>query len=274
VSFPCPRGWLAGVSLHLPLREGFYSESGSPIFYSAAFFSTPSYQDRVLPSAGVIASSAVLLTVGAGLWLLFPYTGKSWLVCIVAINALILGLFFWERARRWFFITFAVLLIINGAAINPVMSGLAPLLESNAFRAVKKIHAADPSGRWIAYENVGFAQMAKATGASVLNGTKIVPDLKFLHELDSNDRSKWVYNRYAYINVDVPDQRGGVAFDYNFGVEDAYQIRLPPELPLLHRGGYRYVMFPQPWLNPGAHEFSLLEEIEPTGLYIYKSNAD
>jgi hypothetical protein len=269
---PMP-AWLARGSFLALTTEGrlLLGIGLANILFCCVFFD--SYREPILRAGGVIGWSVALFILGAGLWLLFPYTGKSWLVCIVAINALILGLFFWERARRWLLITFATLLIINGAGINPVMSGLAPLLDAHAFRAVEKLHAADPSGRWIAYQNVDFAQMLKATGASVLNGTKIVPDLEFLHQLDPEDRSKWIYNRYAYIIVDVPDQRGDVAFDFRSGADDAYQVHLPPDLPLLQRRGYRYMMFPGLWLNPDAHGFSFLEEIKPTGLYIYKTHA-
>ena len=270
---PMP-AWLARGSFLALTTEGrlLLGIGLANILFCCVFFD--SHREEVLPSGGFIGWSVALLALGAGLWLLFPYTGKSWLVCIVAINSLIVGLFFWWRARRWFLITFATLLIINGAGINPVMSGLSPLLESHAVQAIEKLHAADPLSRWIVYENVGFAQMVKATGASVLNGTKIVPDLKFLHQLDPEGQLEWIYNRYAYINVALPDQPGEIVFDFNSGVDDAYQIRLPPDLSLLRRSAFRYVIFPRPWLNPDVHEFSFLEEIEPTQLYIYKRNAD
>src|SRR5439155_7136248 len=52
----------------------------------------------------------------------------------LAISAAILLLFFWEALRfRWLPAVLGALLIFSNATINPVMSGLGPLLGSNAF---------------------------------------------------------------------------------------------------------------------------------------------
>jgi hypothetical protein len=272
--FPMP-AWLARASFLALTTEGrlLLGIGLANVLLCCIFFET--YPRDLLSRGELVGTCVGLLVLGIGLWLAFPYTGKSWLLCIVVINAVIFGLFLWSRARHWFLIVFASLVIVNGAAINPVMSGLSPLLESHAFRAIQRLQEADPSGRWIAYYDVNFAQLLKTAGASVLNGTKIAPDLEFFHELDPEGRSKWIYNRYAYINVALPNSPEEVAFDFKPGVNDAYQLRLPPALPLLQRRGYRYVIFPGPWptsLMPD--EFSFLAEIDPTHLYIYKRNPD
>jgi hypothetical protein len=267
---PMP-AWLARASLLALTTEGrlLLGIGIANIVFCCIFFD--SYRRDALPSGNLVGAFVGLIALGIGLWAVFPYAGKSWLICIVTINALIVGLFFWSRARQWFLVIFSGLVIINGAAINPVMSGLSPLLNSHAYQAIEKLHAADPPGRWIVYENVGFAQLVTATGAPVLNGTKIVPDLAFLHQLDPDRQLEWIYNRYAYINVALPDQAGAVGFAFKSGVDDAYQIRLPPDLPLLKRSGYCYLLFPRPWLSlTEQDDFSFLEQIDPSQLYIYK----
>src|SRR5213078_3274877 len=58
----------------------------------------------------------------------------------LAISAAILLLFFWEALRfRWLPTVLGALLIFSNAAINPVMSGLGPLLGSNAFKAFERM---------------------------------------------------------------------------------------------------------------------------------------
>src|SRR5947199_3806435 len=126
------------------------------------------------------------------------------LIQAVAISAAILLLFFWEALRfRWLPTVLGALLIFSNAAINPVLSGLGPLLGSNAFKEIDRIRAQDPDGKWIIYHTRYFAQLVKATGAPVFNGTMIVPDLALLHQLDSGANES-TYNRYANIGCEVP----------------------------------------------------------------------
>jgi hypothetical protein len=40
--------------------------------------------------------------------------------------------------------------------------------------------------------------------------------------------------------------------------------------PALRANGYRYLIFPRPWLNAQLHGYALCEEIEPSGLYLYR----
>src|SRR5213079_3460584 len=122
----------------------------------------------------------------------------------LAISAAILLLFFWEGLRfRWLPTVLGALLIFSNASINPVMSGLGPLLGSKAFKEIDRIRAQDPDGKWIIYHTRYFAQLVKATGAPVFNGTMIVPDLALLHQLDSGANES-TYNRYANIGCEVP----------------------------------------------------------------------
>ena len=229
-----------------------------------------SYRSRVLPG-GVFAGSVAFLCLAAGFWMARPFTDMR-LVSTAVINAFLISLFFWERARPWFLAAFAALIISNGIGINPVMTGLSPLLEANAFRKIGNLHAADPENRWIVYENLNLAQMVKATGARVLNGTRIVPDMEFMQELAPQASDRMVWNRYATIAVELPGYGSNIAFQLVY--DDLYLITLPPELPLLRSRGYGYLVFPRNWSNANLHGFSLVEQIEPAQLFIYKRDTD
>ena len=186
----------------------------------------------------------------------------------LAISAAILLLFFWEALRfRWLPTVLGTLLIFSNAAINPVMSGLGPLLGSNAFKEIDRIRAQDPDGKWIIYHTRYFAQLVKATGAPVFNGTMIVPDLALLHQLDSGANES-TYNRYANIGCEVPRKSHEVSASLVY--PDFYILFLPPDLPVLANAGYRYILFPKEWTDGALYGFTLIEKITPGDLWIYR----
>jgi hypothetical protein len=187
----------------------------------------------------------------------------------LAIGAIGLALFFWKPMRyRWFPIVFSTLLILSNAPINPVMRGLSPLIDSAAFRAVEQLRKRDPDGKWIVYHTRYFAQLVKATGASVFNGTKIVPDLSLFQQLDPDQAFKDVYNRYANIGCEIP--RLSREASANLVYPDYYIWFLPPDSSPLIASGYRYVLIPQEWPDSATYGFAFLEKVTPSDLWIYR----
>ena len=228
-----------------------------------------SYQPPLIQRSAILAffADAIVIAIGVG-WFYRVSDRSTWSLLIVAVNAFLLGLFFWQRTRRWFLISFSTLVIVNGLAINPVMQGLSPLLDSEAFRKIDKLHANDPHAGWIVYEDASSAQLIKATGARVFNGVKILPDLDFMRELDPEGRNVSIYNRFAYFNVELPEDGKSIVFlltSYN-----TFEFTLPPEHPALRKRRYSYVVFPRLWLNPTLHGCTFVDKIEPSELYIYK----
>ncbi|HEV2095858.1 MAG TPA: hypothetical protein VGQ82_05090 [Chthoniobacterales bacterium] len=187
----------------------------------------------------------------------------------LAINAVIISLFFWEKMRPWLPAFFGALLIFSNAGINPIMRGLSPLLDSNAFKAIDKIRSADPEGKWIVYHSRYFAQLVKATGAPVLNGTKILPELPLLRRIDSTGNGDFIYNRYANIACENPKNRSEISFHLVY--PDFYMVFVAADHPVLKEAGYRYLMFPDAWTASGSYGFSLLGTVEPSRLWIYRS---
>ena len=187
----------------------------------------------------------------------------------LAIAALILSLFFWERLRyRLLPIVLGLLLISSNGAINPVMRGLSPLLDSGAFHAINRIRAADPEGKWIVYHTRYFAQLVKATGAAVFNGTKIVPDLPLMRRLDPGGANEFAYNRYANIGCEVP--RLSPEASASLVYPDYYIWYLPPDFPALGERGYRYILIPNEWSEAASYGFALIEKVSPGDLWIYR----
>jgi hypothetical protein len=229
-----------------------------------------------------ILSRRTMIVAGISLWfglliLLWSarakntvYFSDSWhWIQPLAIGAGILLCFFWERLRyRWLPVVLGLLLISSNASINPVTRGLSPLRDSAAFNAIDRIRTTDPEGKWIVYHTRYFAQLVKATGATVLNGTKIVPDLRSFHQLDPSGASKFVYNRYANIACEIPKLSHEVSASLVY--PDFYILFLPPDLPVLANAGYRYVLFPREWTDAALYGFSLIKKITPGDLWIYR----
>ncbi len=177
--------------------------------------------------------------------------------------------FFWETKRRLFAGILATLVVLSNFGTNPVMRGLAPLLESGGFREVDKIRATDPKAKWLVYHDFVLANLVIATGAPIYNGNKVVPDFNFLHKLDPDGGGNPIYNRYAYVNCEIPDETHGAGV--HFVQYDCYTIYLPPESPLLADLGCRFFLFPEIWPQAEAHGFSLVKEIQPAHIWVYQS---
>ena len=225
-----------------------------------------------------IGSVIAILTLWLGVVLLLwfarshnaAYFADPWhWITALAVSALILFLLFWDRLRyRWLPIALGLLLVASNFPINPIMRGLSPLVDSVAVKTIDRVRAGDPDGKWIIYHTRYFAQLVKATGGNVFNGTKTVPDLSFLHQLDPERAYEQVYNRYANVGCEVPrlsheSSASLVYFDY-------YIWFLPPDLPALIDAGYRYILIPKEWPEAANYGFALVEKISPGDLWIYR----
>ena len=196
------------------------------------------------------------------------FADRIQLTLLIVVNAVLVAMFFWDRARRWLPPVLALLLICSNGLINPVMSGLGPLTESAAFQEVEKIHAADPEAKWIAYGDYLTGQLVKATGAPVFNGTKIVPDLPFLRRLDAKGAYEAIYNRYAWIICATQVFPEEVRF--SLLQAEFYTVHLPPGLPILRDEGYHYYVFPGEWRDALFYDFALVAKTPSNNLWIYR----
>jgi hypothetical protein len=185
----------------------------------------------------------------------------------LAITIALIILFLIDPLRRWFPVVFSVFTIASNLAINPVMTGLAPLTRSRAFLETDALRRSDPTAKWIVYEDRILAQLVKATGADVFNGTKIVPELRFFNLLDPPGALASIYNRYANIVCELPQQRGQGAFDLI--APDLYVIAMPPELPPLIENGYRFAVFPREWSDAADYGFRQIAAVPESRVWIY-----
>ncbi len=209
---PWPSWLLHGTLLSFSTeRRALLALGVANIFFCCLFLDR--YRERILANSAAVSMGAASWLAMAGLlWSLSLrdptfFADKFQLLLPLAINTAVIVLFFWESLRRFLPVVLSVLLIFSNAGINPLMSGLAPLVDSETFKTVERLHRADPEGKWIVFHSRYFAQLIKSTGAPIFNGTKVVPDLPFLHLLEGGAANEFTYNRYANIVCELP-QRG------------------------------------------------------------------
>ncbi len=271
VPFP---SWLLRLTLLevAPERRVILAIGLANVFLCCVFLDA--YRTRIFPKwSSILVTLVFLFALAALLWtagLRSPRFFPDWrqLSAAVVIDLLILILFFCGVKPRWFLVALVVFLTLSNVGVNPVMRGLAPLLKSEAFQAVEEAQRKDPSGKWIVFHDFNLAQMVIATGATVLNGNKIVPDFSFWHQLDPGGIGAPVYNRYANVECELAEDSS--APSARLFHHDSYILFLPPELPVLREIGCRYFLFSTVWPRAEQHGFTQVYANERSGIFIYE----
>jgi len=136
------------------------------------------------------------------------------------------------------------------------------------FQTIDRIRATDPKAKWIVYNALELSEFIPATGADVIGGTKIVPDLEFLHRLDPEGRATFIYNRYAHVLCRFPPSLGEMGF---FLMQsDFYTMEIDPNLPVLQEIGCRYFVLPEYWPEAEVLGFTLLAKVSDSSIWIYR----
>jgi hypothetical protein len=187
---------------------------------------------------------------------------------LVVLGAGLAGYLLLTRRRA----AFAALVLVPGAfafgLVNPVAAGLGPILETRFFAEVSRVVRGDPDARWVVYGSDNVADLCKAAGAYVFNGTQVVPPLDDLRLLDPSGASRTIYNRYAHIEV-LPVRGAGVRFELR--QSDAYRIGINPDDEAWERLDIRYVVLPFEAQEPAfLVKAELVAALPEVGHWIYR----
>ena len=224
-------------------------------------------QRRTRLGLAVIAAGLACAAL-AGAVKMNPVFFAPWrIAAAAALCGLLFGLYLWP-AKRAFACVLLAALAPPALMVNPVVCSFAPLTESTALSAVREIRRADPEARWIAYEGANLSAFLASAGVPVLSGSKTVPDLAFLRQLDPGGRSLEIYNRYALAVFQLPAARDEVRFEQiNFC---GYRVFIHPANPALRAAGARYFVFPRALDAAAADGLSLLRALPERRLWIYE----
>jgi hypothetical protein len=265
--------WLATVT-----GFGFTTESRSLLalgFGGMLFlFVSLRHDHRDWLSTSVKVAVLGAITIGIAVYLFWNRTWNPTFLNyarLLSLGAISLGLaaaylFF---APRLFALGLGALLLWNNFLVNPIAQGLPSLLESTAMQRIERIHKADPEALWAAYERSTLPQFVIASGASVLNGVKVVPPLPLLQQIDPAGTSRDIYNRYAYIVLRLP-RPGEEGSHFEYSTPDSYRLFIEPTDPALRSAGLKYVVFRRRLGDEEMRGLTLLDELPESQIWIYK----
>lgn len=140
------------------------------------------------------------------------------------------------------FLIFVCLYNVKNLSANPLSSGLDALFKNPLHLEVKRIMKEDPEAKFVVFGQFIFSDFIKATGATVLSGTKFVPDFKKLKVLDPIGRYDSVYNRYAHVVYNSYTSPNDTVV-FQLAQNDLYSVYIDPCSPKLKDVGVKYVVF-------------------------------
>lgn len=121
---------------------------------------------------------------------------------VSAVVAVALALMYSSRNRWLGLSALAVFSVMSSVLVNPVITGIGPLDDSDALRAVREISRDEPTGRWA---TTGFFEDALmvASGVPQLTGQQhSAPDFQAWRTIDPQEQFVSAWNRgQSYVNI-------------------------------------------------------------------------
>jgi hypothetical protein len=172
-----------------------------------------------------------------------------------------------KTPSKVFATAFIGLLALSNGLVNPVMSGLRPIVNATPAVAIQNLIREDPKAAWAAYESNQLSEFLMAMGADVVTGVKTVPDLEFYRKLDPEGRCMSVYNRYSFgFFVFHPRmdriEIQSIGFPFHL-------VRIHPQNPALRARKVRYFLFSRPFADPQHEGMKLVHGFPQNQIWIY-----
>lgn len=191
-------------------------------------------------------------------------------------NVILIAVFFsavtWlllSRRRLLFFLAILVALL-PAFTVNPLTAGLASLRENRVSLAVRGLQQQDPDAKWVVYGSYTLAELLKASGAQVLNGTKYTPDWEIYAMLDPGGGNVDIYNRYARISFTEPRAGSAMTVDFTLTTLESFTVTADPCGPELKELGITRFAF---FYEPDEYRLSCLAplaSLPESGVYLYQ----
>jgi len=209
----------------------------------------PASDRRPSPDKKFVVAIALLL---APLLFVCFYAANSQLGHFVKVAELVAAAIFFATVASllWHRVALAscLLLLIPCVSVyglvNPISKGLPGLTRSEMFRWFSQVHATDKGALWLVTGDLTtrtcfLAQLAKATGANVLGGTRCMPDREMLTALDPEDEYATVHDRYARVCFQA---RAQTKAEFELQAPDFYLVRFPFQTELLDLLQVKYLI--------------------------------
>lgn len=154
--------------------------------------------------------------------------------------------------------------------VNPIAHGLSPIFENHISRFAAEIHSQKPDAKWIAYDDWTIAQLLKANGLNVINGSAYAPNLNKFSYLDPGMNNAAVYNRSGHLTF--LEQQAGSSKKVEFVLrnEDDYLVKINPCSEKLKKLGIDYFLFAHTPNQESLKCLNLVAGSPETGYPIYE----
>jgi hypothetical protein len=168
-------------------------------------------------------------------------------------------------------IVILIFVILPHYDVNPISQGLGPIKNKKISKFIRENKDNQIDGEWVVYGSFVYANFFKASGADVFNGVKYTPDLKDLKVLDVEKKYDFVYNRYAHIDVQEPNNEPGKKEDlFVLRQPDLYTINVDPCSDKIKKIGIKNIAFSY---EPKKSSLTCLRPIMDApidGIWLYK----
>lgn len=218
--------------------------------------------------AGEYIQLAAIVLFGLGLFYKDRFfNGLQWYqVGITAISiGLMLTLFYLQRAKLAMF-GMCALLAVN-LHVNPISKGLTPIYGSGLAEFVEKMPDNDGKRFWIA-EQHHMANLLRAFGEDVMNGTSYSPNLEYFAPIDPGLQNFPVYNRYGHGSIHLfYDYYGYTTRKFKLYSPDSFGMTLSPYEPGFEELGVTHILTAYP---RGYPCYELIYSAPYENFFVYK----
>lgn len=119
----------------------------------------------------------------------------------------------YNQKKKLFTATIIIFMLVIGALVNPVRSGINLVEDNPLLQAIEKINN-EEQGMWALIE-IGLPEinLPMVVGAQTLNSTSVYPNLELWNKIDEEKKYEDVYNRYAHIFITLVDNEQETTFE-------------------------------------------------------------
>jgi len=228
----------------------------------------PQKRERVVAILSLVATFSLIWLYLQCAAIFNPKFLTSWRLALLLLlnSGVVLALVL--RRIRVFAIGFCGLLVATNALVNPVMVGLGPLLRSAPNIVIRNLVRREPAAAWAAYDSNVNSELLLASGANVVSGVKVVPDLEFYRVFDPESRDQFVYNRYSFAHFVFRHDRVSVGLRYV--AFPTHLVSIHPLNTALRGRNVRYFLFTHPFPDPASEGIELVEALPQNRIWIYR----
>ena len=227
---------------------------GFPLWLSRLLFLTPVTASRIVVVFGIAniillvrsasqidrcgdarVTIAVVLVYAVAIALITHYTYSSYvgrlltfgcfaIICVMTFSFIVIRR---EIITNGAIVLSVIGMMVSGLSVNPIQYGSAPLTQQPLTQQVQALQSKN-EGMWVTDgdDSARLANLLVANGAKTLNALAVVPDMKTWRTLDTSGKMENVYNRYAFISVQIQTDEASEPFELNYG--DAFTLHVTP----------------------------------------------